>query len=127
MDVSEDRGEDHHRHPQIESTTMDRTLNVAELIAGFLAVVVVAAILAGLILLEALIVIDIWEWFIIPFFGLPAMTYPVAIGLCLLGTLLCPTPVIPKESKYEGWSWFGIVIFRLLMIWGIGFIASFWM
>lgn len=98
-----------------------------EPVAGFIAVVFVALLVAGLILLEAVIVIDLWGWFIIPTFGLPGISYPVAIGICLLGTLICPTPTIPKESKYEGMQWVGAVIFRLLMVWGIGYIASLWM
>jgi len=42
----------------------------------------------GAILMEAVVVQQVWSWFIVPAFGLAPLTLVTAIGLSLLSTML---------------------------------------
>ncbi len=54
-------------------------------ILGILAVLALAAVGT---LWEAYVVVNLWSWFVVPTFHLPAINYPVAIGIaCLVGLL----------------------------------------
>lgn len=47
-----------------------------------------AAVTAALCVVEGFVLMKLWAWFIIPTFGLPALSIPVAIGICLIGGFL---------------------------------------
>lgn len=57
----------------------------------FIAVTAIGAIYEGFILQT------MWAWFIVPTFGLPALSIPVAIGICLIMAFL--THQIPPKSE----------------------------
>jgi len=40
-------------------------------------------------IIHGLVLVKLWAWFITPYFGLPAITVPVAIGLSLILGMLC--------------------------------------
>lgn len=46
---------------------------------------------------EGFILKTMWAWFIVPTFGLPALSIPVAIGICLIMAFL--THQIPPKSE----------------------------
>ena len=55
---------------------------------GVLGIILVFFIALTTIIL-GLVLVKLWAWFITPYFGLPAITVPVAIGLSLILGMLC--------------------------------------
>ena len=48
---------------------------------------------------QGFVISTLWEWFIVPAFGLPSIGILSAIGFSLLAFILCPTPPIPSEDE----------------------------
>lgn len=52
---------------------------------AFLITLLLSALVAGLLSIwEGFVFMKMWAWFVVPIFGLPAITIPVAIGIALL-------------------------------------------
>jgi hypothetical protein len=72
-------------------------LNKENVIAA--AIVIPAVLLAmtpfvvAIVLLRAFVLRKLWLWFIVPQFGLDALSYPAAIGVALVWSFLCPYPI----------------------------------
>lgn len=46
------------------------------------------AISVAIAICEGFVLTKLWAWFIVPTFSLPMITIPVAIGICLVSSLL---------------------------------------
>jgi hypothetical protein len=63
------------------------------------AIVIPAVLLAmtpfvvAIALLRAFVLRKLWLWFVVPQFGLDALSYPAAIGVALVWSFLCPYPI----------------------------------
>lgn len=72
----------------------------------------------------------LWAWFIVPIFGLAAITIPQAIGLALIILFVTPTPSSSK-SKDEFSTRVALAIFLPFMLPAfvllIGWIVNHWM
>ena len=52
---------------------------------AFIVTLLLSALVAGLLSIwEGFVFMKLWAWFVVPMFGLPALTIPVAIGIALL-------------------------------------------
>ncbi len=97
------------------------------IIIGLLGGAFLVGLISALVLFEALVLIQLWGWFIVPFFHLSSLNYPLAIGLCAIFTLMSPMPLAPKEQKHEGMSVILVSICRIGLLWLIGYIAHLFM
>lgn len=78
-------------------------MNIVTAIIGFISLIIgafvgLALMVAGLTLLNAFVLIKLWGWFIVPFFGLPPLIIPVAIGLALIVSFLA-VPINTAKSE----------------------------
>ena len=53
------------------------------------------------IILNALVFAKLWAWFVVPFFGVKALTIPMAMGLSLMIKYLTYTHVPEKEYESQ--------------------------
>jgi hypothetical protein len=51
--------------------------------------------------LNGLVVSILWGWFVVPALNAPAITIPIAIGLCSVAGLMLPLMEPPKEADSE--------------------------
>lgn len=65
---------------------------------GFL---VVLGLLAGLAVFEGFVLKSMWAWFVVPTFGLPELSIPVAIGISLIVSLLAHQQSVKFSSGNE--------------------------
>lgn len=68
-------------------------MNIVTAIIGFISLIIGAFVglvlmVAGLTILNAFVLIKLWGWFIVPFFGLPPLIIPVAIGIAMIVSFL---------------------------------------
>lgn len=68
------------------------------LLAFLVAFVGLLAVVVGLTCLRAFVLLKLWTWFVMPLFGLPALTIPYAIGLSLVVSLFFHSTA-KKEDK----------------------------
>lgn len=73
----------------------------------------------GLIFLAPVVVRDLWNWFVVPVFAAPALTYATAFGLGALKGLLTY-----RYKKSEA-DWAPLLSYGwyLLLAWGVGAVA----
>ena len=94
-----------------------------EILTAFGALVVVilgiVAVVFLLTLLRAFVLINLWGWFIVPLFQLPALNYPYAIGLSLVIGLFFVNKVQSEGKEY----WIGVILSPLLALF-IGWIVQ---
>ncbi len=67
----------------------------------------IAVLLVFSTLWKAFVVTKLWTWFIVPTFGLPALSIPVAIGVAMVVTFLTYQwrfEEIPEDRKVEYWA-----------------------
>lgn len=62
---------------------------------GFIALMLIGAILNGFVLCK------LWIWFIVPTFGLPTLTIPVALGISLMASYLTSRPDTNQDDKTD--------------------------
>lgn len=63
------------------------------------AVILSAILIAGVIVANGWALATLWGWFIVPTFGLPSLSIPVAIGICLIVGFLTHQPVQSSKPK----------------------------
>lgn len=81
-----------------------------------------------LILFNAWVLTKLWLWFMVPGFGLPTISYPLAIGLALVVNFLKPGPVdYAKEHDSTPASRFWQILAHPFVTLALGWIASRWM
>lgn len=91
-------------------------------VVGLLTVVAVPlAILRGFVLTK------LWAWFVVPFFGLPALSIPLAIGISLLIGFLAQSPTAKDVESGDWKKSFSISILSPLITLFIGWIVTFWL
>lgn len=89
----------------------------------FITVVMTAALTTW----EGFVLSKMWGWFLVPTFGLPAITIPVAIGICLIAAFLTHQQNFKVKSgddlkdAFNAWG-YGFVV--SLMIFFIGWIVK---
>lgn len=87
------------------------------LIPGFCLLIAASAVWRGYVLSI------LWGWFMVPAFGLPALTVPLAIGLSLVVGFLTAHR-LKKDKDFE-WGWaIGNMIFAPAMVLLIGWIVT---
>lgn len=84
-------------------------------------VVLLLLLAAALLLARGVVLTVLWGWFVVPVFGLPALTVPVALGLVILvRAVLEPAHSDGKSERTTadavGWA-VGGVVFPLLFGW----------
>lgn len=81
---------------------------IAELMTGLAVVVGVAAVIIlviGLLtVLRAFVLCKLWTWFIVPFFHLPELTIPFAIGITLVAAMFHSHVPPDNENKVQFWT-----------------------
>ena len=70
----------------------------------FVGLMAISAILNGFVLVK------LWSWFIVPTFGLPALSIPLAIGIALTAKFITQDLSTINNAKKEGSGWTPIVI-----------------
>lgn len=94
------------------------------------ALVAVPAVIGGSWLVEGLVAKQLWAWFIVPTFGLSALTVAQAIGIGLLWGLFTPSPDTDDDSKTTEQKWTSIFVklfLKPLMALFAGWIVNHWM
>ncbi len=76
--------------------------------------------------LDAVIIRDLWRWFASPVFGIRPISVLEAFGLNLLGTAFMMRPEDDSLTS-DGARPLGSLTAKMLLVWGLGFIASRWM
>lgn len=68
----------------------------------------------------------LWLWFVVPTFGLPALSTLQVWGICLFLAMLRPR-LDPKKTKGDDWeaAIFTIIVAPLLAL-GLGYAIKFW-
>ena len=62
------------------------------ILTGFMGMIIVSSVLNGLVLVK------LWSWFIVPTFALPVLSVPVAIGISILVKYLT-LQKMPKDDN----------------------------
>jgi len=70
----------------------------------FVGLMAISAILNGFVLVK------LWSWFIVPTFGLPALSIPLAIGIALTAKFITQDLSNINNAKQEGSNWTPIVV-----------------
>lgn len=69
----------------------------------------------------------LWKWFIVPIFGLPLLSIPVAIGIALVASFLAYQYHYVKDERSESEKLFGamgIMMFYPALVLLIGWIVT---
>lgn len=70
-------------------------------IAAVLAVLIAAPLITLVVIWDGYVLSVLWGWFLVPAFGLPALSIPMAIGLSAVATLLTTHGAKPDEDKWR--------------------------
>lgn len=100
----------------------EKKLNALEWVGlSAIAVPLVLVLFVPLLLFRAWAFLCLYGWFAIPAFGLPALNYPLAIGLLLLWDWLRPKSALKAEYADPVWhqtlAVFVSTLFALLFGW----------
>ena len=114
---------------------MPEKKGMAGLIVVVGSIVVIVATVVGAIalvfasmLLWAWALLLLWGWFIVPTFGVPVLTYPLAIGLSLTVSLFRRDSHIKSKYKDGAWSQVGYTIISPILTVLLGWlIHTYWM
>lgn len=60
----------------------------------------------------------LWLWFMVPTFGLPALSLPVAIGITMIVRFMCPKSIPKLEDfmKKDEETWITFLKFAMLFV-----------
>jgi hypothetical protein len=92
---------------KIRGNTKDNT-NIGATILGAIAIIIGAiftflGIVAFMTILQGFVLCKLWMWFIVPFFGLPIMSLPYAIGIALVFDVLKKN-IAKKDVEINWWQ-----------------------
>jgi hypothetical protein len=79
-------------------------VGIGAVIAGIVGIVAMQAAVA---LWEAFVLLRLWAWFVVPTFGVPTLTYPIAVGIAATVSLLTLRTVRYKGHEVDlvaAWS-----------------------
>jgi len=81
---------------------------------GYLAVLAIAIPVS--ILWTGYVLAVLWGWFVVPTFGLPALSIPAAFGIALIASFTCKADTydLAKEDKPAGEQFVGMLAYSLL-------------
>jgi len=82
---------------------------------------------AGLTTWEGFVLTKLWAWFMVPAFGLPSLTVPLAIGICLIAAFLTHQQnfkVSSGDELKDAFNAWGYGFFVSLMLFFIGWIVK---
>lgn len=74
------------------------TFNLSEMLLNLCALI---AFLAFSSIWSGYVITMLWRWFIVPAFGAPAISIPVAIGMSLLVRMLRPLPGFSDGRRFR--------------------------
>lgn len=77
--------------------------------------------------LRGLVLTKLWAWYMVPYFGLPAIHISLAIGMYLIFQLLRGTDLIYQDHKQDTWNTLFLVIMHPLFALLIGWVAKFFL
>lgn len=101
---------------------MNVAMAIALLVGGTIFAIIVSVLLNGYVLSV------LWGWFIVPVFGLPALSIPVAIGLALVVSFLTKDVTIDDSSdKQNAGKKLVVIMLRPLLVLFTGWIVKQWM
>lgn len=97
---------------------------------SLLIIFITVCVTAALLILEGLILTKLWTWFVVPTFGLPMLSIPAAIGICLIMAFLTHQQTTQLKSgndlndAFRAW---GFSLFMMLLIFFIGWVVTLFM
>jgi hypothetical protein len=75
-------------------------IDMSTVIAAIVAIPLVAVIFAVSCIWSGWVLHVLWAWFVVPLFGLPALTVPYAIGLSLVSKMLRGRGYSDKDESF---------------------------
>lgn len=100
---------------------MNTAVAILVLIGGIVSVVVVTTLLNG----YALSVL--WGWFVVPAFGVPALSVPAAIGLAMVVGMMAKQIEINDDDKDQAGKRLAAIFLKPLLALLLGWIVKQWM
>lgn len=93
--------------------------------AGIGSLLVMAALFCGGVVLEGWVITRLWEWFVVPQFGVAQISIAYAIGLSLVLSLLAYTPSVTRAPGEEASfsAGFGVTFVRPLLALLVGWVV----
>ena len=70
---------------------------------GAFALIVILPVASSLI--YGFVLLRLWEWFVVPTFGLPLLSLPVAVGISLIVSLLTISSPKTKDTREDSEKW----------------------
>ena len=49
--------------------------------------------------IRSFVLMNLWNWFIVSFFGVPALSFPIAIGIIFIMNILKPVTIYTNEKS----------------------------
>lgn len=80
-----------------------------------------------LIMLKGWVLMQLWLWFIVPFFNLPPLTSHIAIGIATMFALLNHLPIWNFESHDEEFRYNLTIGIKPLILLGLGYVVHLFM
>lgn len=77
---------------------------------------------------EGFVLTKLWAWFVVPTFGLPMLTIPIAIGICIIAAFLTHQQNFKLKSGDEmmdALNAYGYSIFTGAVLLFIGWVVTF--
>lgn len=85
---------------------------------GAVILVVVATVVASIV--NGWVLSTMWGWFVVPFFDLPQMSIPYAIGIAMLVRMLVNTTINydtkEKDTSTKVGEWIGVILYPFLVL-----------
>jgi hypothetical protein len=83
----------------------------------FLFILFIAFYLALSAIIKGFVLCKMWGWFVVPYFELPALSIPLAIGVSMLVGMLTQNPNLDTKKKKEDQSAGKLVLLFLSPFW----------
>lgn len=92
--------------------------------SGLILLAVFIVFIALIMMFKAYVFTQLWGWFIVPVFALPALNYIQAIGVSLVLTFYLVNKDYSDYKNNQFWGWLGGHIGGILLVWFIGWIVQ---
>jgi hypothetical protein len=80
-----------------------------------------------LVVVKGIVLKQLWLWFIVPFFGLPPLSCPVAIGIAIMFLLLIHLPIWKFDNHDEEFRYNITIGLKPILLLGLGYIVHLFM
>jgi hypothetical protein len=84
----------------------------------------VGALLVAGAMLNGWVLTMLWGWFVSPLFGLPPLSIPQAIGLCLVVSMMVGTSRASKDSDKDWTNLLAVGVGTPLLVLAMGWIVA---